>query len=272
MWCCSEFAACFRRGALIAFAVALSGCGFHPLYGKANAEVAPELQSIKIVPISDRIGQQLRNLLYSQLTPDGEPARPKYKLDTILKESASNQALQQNQVATRANLGISARYSLTDLATGQMLANYTSQATASYDIVQSEFATLSAQKDAERRAIKEIGDDMTLRLSLYFSEERNTAAAGPKTGAQQAAPQPGAPQPAPAQPAYAQPVAPQYAAPQYGYPQYGAGSYADPQNGGQYSAPQNGYPAQNNPANPQQSYPGYPQQPFPQVPDPNYPP
>jgi LPS-assembly lipoprotein len=227
-------------GALAAVAFALSGCGLHPLYGKTNAEVVPELQSIKIASIADRIGQELRNLLYTQLTPGGEPAQPKYRLDTTLRESVHSQAIQQNEVATRTNLGITAHYSLIEIGTGRVLTKYVSSATVSYDIVQSEFATLSAQKDAERRALREIGDEMTVQLSFYFTQEQNKQAT--------ANPPPAGPQPAYPQATYPQPVYPQTS-----YPQ----------------------PAYSQPAYPQATYPPatyppatYPQAPYPQAPYP----
>jgi LPS-assembly lipoprotein len=252
-------------GALAAVAFALSGCGLHPLYGKTNAEVVPELQSIKIASIADRIGQELRNLLYTQLTPGGEPAQPKYRLDTTLRESKQSQAIQQNEVATRANLGIIAHYSLIEIGTGRVLTKYVSSATVSYDIVQSEFATLSAQKDAERRALREIGDDMSVQLSFYFTQEQNKQTT--------ANPPPAYPQPAYSQPAYSQPAYPQatYPQPAYSQPTYPQPAYSQP------AYPQATYPpaAYPQPAYPPATYPpatyppaSYPQAPYPQAPYP----
>jgi LPS-assembly lipoprotein len=236
-------------GALAAVAFALSGCGLHPLYGKTNAEVVPELQSIKIASIADRLGQELRNLLYTQLTPGGEPAQPKYRLDTTLRESVHSQAIQQNEVATRTNLGITAHYSLIEIGTGRVLTKYVSSATVSYDIVQSEFATLSAQKDAERRALREIGDDMSVQLSFYFTQEQNKQAANP----QPAYPQPAYPQTSYPQPAYSQPAYPQATYPPAAYPPaaYPPATYPPP------AYPQAPYPPAVYPP------PAYPQAPYP---------
>lgn len=154
--------------ALLAASLALASCGFHPLYGKANKEVVPELAAVKVGAIADRSGQQLRNLLYTQLNPRGEPARPKYLLETKLQEYTQALAVRIDEVATRANLLMDATYTLTDLQTGRRLFRQGVRATTSYDIVQNEYANLSAEDDARKRALQQISDDIKAQLSFYF--------------------------------------------------------------------------------------------------------
>ena len=70
-----------RRGALLAALLALAGCGFHPLYGNTTGatpiNVQQQLESIRIVPSQDRMGQQLYNYLRDMLNPRGIPAKPR---------------------------------------------------------------------------------------------------------------------------------------------------------------------------------------------------
>ena len=159
------------RAALLAGSFALAACGFHPLYGKANPEVVPEMAAVKIDPIADRKGQQLRNMLYTQLNPRGEPAHPKYLLETNLQEYTQASAIQIDEVATRANLLMDATYTLTDLQTGRLLFRHALRATTSYDIVQNEFANLSAQEDARNRALELISSDISTQLSFFFARQ-----------------------------------------------------------------------------------------------------
>ncbi|MFZ0695443.1 MAG: LPS assembly lipoprotein LptE [Alphaproteobacteria bacterium] len=161
---------------------ALAGCGFHPLYGKANPEVTAQAQLIKIGVRQEgdpktanfRIGQQLRNTLLTQLTPYGEPAQPQYYLDIKMTESTENLAIQKNQVATRANLQINATYILRHMATGGAIFSGQARGVASYDVVQSEYANLAAEQDAERRSIQAIADDITLKISFHFTQKNPT--------------------------------------------------------------------------------------------------
>lgn len=172
--------------ALLVAGFALGSCGFHPLYGKANEEVVPQLASVKIESIADRKGQKLRNMLYTQLNPRGEPARPQYLLQTTLKEYSQALAIQIDEVATRANLLMDAAYTLTELRTGRILFKRGVRATTSYDIVQNEFADLSAQEDARTRALRQISDEIKTQLSFYFARQEPEA---PQPAQVQAAPQ-----------------------------------------------------------------------------------
>lgn len=233
----------------------VAGCGFHPLYGRqANPEVVPALADIKIDVIQDRVGQQLRNLLFSRLNPEGEPAKPKYILETKLHESQQSLAIQETEVATRANLNISAAYHLRDLTTGATLYSSNSRATASYDLLQSEYANLAAAQDAERRSLQVIADDMTRRLSFYFTEDRSkqqiTPAAQPATNY----PPPPPPGPQEGAPAYPSPptagAPPAYEAPGYHPPAYDQPTYQQ-----QYQPPGYQQPAYQQPQQPSQPVP-----------------
>lgn len=209
--------------ALCGAALALAGCGFHPLYGKqANPEVVPELGAVKIDSIQERVGQQLRNLLYARINPLGEPAKPKYILETKVRESQQSLAIQKTEVATRASLSISANYRLRDLTTGATLYSANSRATASYDLVQSEYANLAAAQDAERRTLQEVAEDMTNRLAFYFTQDHAKPQAAP--AAQPATNYPPPPFPQEAAPAYPSPptagAPPAYEAPGYHPPAY----------------------------------------------------
>jgi LPS-assembly lipoprotein len=169
----------FAFAALICSGAILAACGFHPLYGTANPEVEPALASIKIVPMGPqrtdqdvaRIGQELRNMLYTRLNPKGEPAQPKYVLDTKLREGKESLAIQKTQVATRANLTIEAAYRLTQAGTGEVVFQANSRSTASYDLVESEYANVVAAQDAERRVLQNISDDMTAQISFHFTQD-----------------------------------------------------------------------------------------------------
>ncbi|MGB8275578.1 MAG: LPS assembly lipoprotein LptE [Alphaproteobacteria bacterium] len=159
--------------AFAAVLAGLSGCGFRPLYSKQTYDVVPELAAIKIVSIADRRGQELRNLLYTELNPKGIPAQPLYVLETKLNVTKQTLAIQKDERVTRANLKVVAQYVLRSAETGKPLFHSESRSTNSFDVLVSEYANLAAEQDAERRALKAISDDMTLRLSFYFTRRRN---------------------------------------------------------------------------------------------------
>lgn len=154
----------------------LAGCGFQPLYGdKASVETTTEMASIKIAPINERVGQLLRNHLLDNINPRGEPSQVRYRLDVIVAESKSELAVRKSELATRSNMVLTAQYKLVDAKTGANILGRTSTVTASYNLLTNEFATLAAEADARERGTKELSDDITRQLALFFRSQNKAA-------------------------------------------------------------------------------------------------
>lgn len=163
----------FRTITLVCAVALLGACGFRPLYGQRGADTVPaEFAQIRIEPIPDRIGQQLHNRLLTALNPKGRATNPRYVMKTHITERSTSLAVRKSAFATRANLNVSADFNLTEADTGESLFSATSTITVSYNILDSEFATLTAEKDARRRAVREIGEDIRLRLGAFFAGRR----------------------------------------------------------------------------------------------------
>ena len=154
---------------LISALLVIQGCGFQPLYGGSSQAASPEFTRIKVEPIPERIGQILHNHLLTALNPKGRPLKPVYVLNTKLNESSTSLAVRKSAFATRANLTVSASFNLVRTLDGKSLYSGTVAITVSYNILDSEFATLSAQKDARSRALREISHGIRNQLGVYFS-------------------------------------------------------------------------------------------------------
>lgn len=123
--------------------------------------------SIELIP--DRIGQKLRNFLLDRINPAGEPTRPLYSLKVETTVSRTDLGIERDETATRALLVLTIEYSMLDIAKQKTLIQGSLQSTNSFNIVDSDFATLSAETDALDRAAREVSDDIKTRLGLYFS-------------------------------------------------------------------------------------------------------
>lgn len=154
----------------------LTGCGFRPLYGRrGSSPAAVELAAIEIGEVTDRLDQNLRNDLIERLTPFGEPARPRYDLFIRTGHSSSALAIQSDRTITRFNLVVNATFVLTDRGSGQPLFRGSARAVGSYDAVRSDFATLTAEQDSERRTVREVAEDIRAQLGAFFSRDRADA-------------------------------------------------------------------------------------------------
>jgi LPS-assembly lipoprotein len=156
---------------MIAAAV-VAGCGFQPLHSPSSGASAPELANIRIAPISDRVGQQLHNLLLDKLTPLGPPKAPRYVLHVKLGESLRNLAVRKDDVATRANLVMNASFSLVRVQDAKVLLSSTAISANSYNILRQEFGTLSAENNARARAVRELSDQIRTRVAIFLSRVR----------------------------------------------------------------------------------------------------
>lgn len=165
-WSKNAFA---RLIAASGLALWLAACGYQPLYGQnAGGEATQRhLASIHVKTIADRDGQRMRTALKQRLAPRARNLTKVYELNVTLNESVSELAVERNAFATRANLSLTANYSLTNQQREELL-NAKVNTVASYNILTSDFATLAAKDDARKRAIEDLADTLRTRLAAYF--------------------------------------------------------------------------------------------------------
>lgn len=163
-----------RKGAAVAaLLLALTGCGFQPLYAKRGpmgGVAGEELAKVRIANIPDRTGQYLRNALIDRMQPQGAQ-EPAYRLEIALLEQQVNLGIQQDATATRGQLRYSGSYVLKDSA-GKELVRESFRASPSFNILESEFGTILSSEDARERGLRQIADDITGRLALYFTRDK----------------------------------------------------------------------------------------------------
>lgn len=151
-------------------AVALSACGYHPLYGQnsVSAQSQADLANIYVEPIKDRAGQLLRSALTHRLSPKAQNRTRIFKLEVTIDESISELAVERDASATRGNLTLTANYTLTRATNGQIMTAGAITTVSSYNILSSDFATLSAENDSRERAINNLAETLRMRLAIYF--------------------------------------------------------------------------------------------------------
>jgi len=164
--------------------VILAGCSFRPLYGTSNEGTSARVgsNSIAISQIGqERVGQQLRNSLIDRLTPGGQPQFPAYTLDVTISDSLTDLLVQEDSTVLRRNYRLTASYKLIEVATGDPVYTSSVSRTASLNRLDSEYANVIAQRDAEERAAEAVADVMVQRLGIALArlaspESRRNAA------------------------------------------------------------------------------------------------
>jgi LPS-assembly lipoprotein len=159
--------------ALLALALAVAGCGYHPLYGNhADSASIAELGSVYVSPISNREGQILRNFLIEGLNENEQPGYPTHTLVISLQIQSTGIALSRDNTTSRTNITAAANFQLIDSATNKPVLKSLARATTSYDVLQSDYATLVSRDDAVNRTLREVSDEIRTRIGVYFNDRK----------------------------------------------------------------------------------------------------
>ncbi len=160
---------------IIPYLLVLTACGFSPVYGSHQAEdgspVADQLNNISVENIADRDGQVLRNDLIDRMYGKNRPVTPAYKLRVKITSTEASLGILANATATRAQLDMTGEYILTDAAGNEMLRGH-AHSVASFDLLDQIYGSVAARQSAHERTLHEISEQITNRVSLYFSERK----------------------------------------------------------------------------------------------------
>jgi LPS-assembly lipoprotein len=132
-----------------------------------------ELASIQVMPLTDRQGQLLHNALLTDLNPKGEPIKPHYRLVISLSTTETQQALRQDDTATRDILNYSVTFWLYEDKTRVVTGSFSQM--FSYDFLQEHFANVAAADDIRHRAAQATADEIRNRLAAYFAKAAEVA-------------------------------------------------------------------------------------------------
>lgn len=156
-------------GILLLAAPLLSACGFEPLYGDhATRGMEADLAAVKILPIREHIGQLLQWQLEREFNPDGAEVPQRYRLHIALAIKRDFLATEPNNVAPRAGMSAAADVALTTLDDKTTLYRGKVQSIADYNIGTDAYAAEIGKSNAEKRVVEDIGEQIAIRLSVYF--------------------------------------------------------------------------------------------------------
>ena len=153
------------RAALLALALALSGCGLRPLYADGSSgSVATTLRSVEVAPIPGQVGWLVRNELVERL---GEGGTAAYRLEVELDDNITGFGIRGDASTTRERRTLRARYRLVSLDSGTTVLDATAGSDAGIDVVSSEYATVAAEQSAAERLSEVVADQIVARLGLF---------------------------------------------------------------------------------------------------------
>jgi LPS-assembly lipoprotein len=145
----------------------LAGCGFTPIYGDAG--LGSSLSRIAVTTQDDRLGYRVREQLEDALGRDGGQA-PVWRLEMTLEQSRRPLGRRIDDTATRYELTVRGRWTLTPVAGGPARSGVET-VTTTYAAADQPFAAITAQQDGEDRAAAELARLIRLDLMQALSDQ-----------------------------------------------------------------------------------------------------
>lgn len=150
------------RTALLCLLLIPAACGFQPVHGVKQQAT---LSNIRVEEIPGRPGQLLKNYIEDEI---GEAGEGRYSLHIDYNLQSIPVITELEGVAERYRLVLRAGLALTDNETGQVVLRDTLSRQASYNVSESDYSTFIAGRSAEEMALRELANDIILRLSAIL--------------------------------------------------------------------------------------------------------
>ncbi len=149
--------------------LALSACGFAPLYGQQGVTLG--LKQVGIEVPDTRTGYFLEQDLRNGFGNDD--ASPKAFILTVkMNERHFSIGYKVDDTSTRSEITSVVDYVLTEAATGKVVYKNSFSETVTYDTTTSPFTGVVSQQDAQERIAVSISQKIQTDLALYFHDRK----------------------------------------------------------------------------------------------------
>jgi LPS-assembly lipoprotein len=153
-------------GLLFCASVALSGCGFAPLY--AQPGVVSNLAAVDVQVPEGRTGFLMREHLDDAFGRNRDtPAA--YRINLSIRENRYPRGVRIDNVATRYEYVLIASYVLNSLPSGAVAKTGSVRVELTYDSADQPYSAIAAQQDAQDRAAQEAARRIQLELAAWIA-------------------------------------------------------------------------------------------------------
>lgn len=149
-----------NRRTLLMIPLALVACGFEPVYAPGGS--AHTLRDKVRVQAPDDLDSYL--IVQNLETSLGRSTLPEYELAVIIDLGSQGQAITEEGSTTRYSLLGVAKYTLRKLETDNIVASGEVQNFTGYSATGSTVETLATERDARRRLMQILADQITAQL------------------------------------------------------------------------------------------------------------
>ena len=157
----------FMRLLAVIFVVSLvSSCGFSPVYKKDthNANMSEKLASIDFEE-PDNINERIfASRLQDLLNPTSISVPNEHIIEYKIGSEKISLVVERDRTTTRYKIIVTASYKIRDISTNKVISKAIVKREGEYDRVESDYATYVSENDAEERIIRELAEDVKIRI------------------------------------------------------------------------------------------------------------
>lgn len=149
----------------------IGACGFQPLYGTSTGVDKERLTRFEIARIPERNGQILRNELLDLFNVDASLS-PKYRL-VVNAPNFTSETIgvdRTSESATKTQVVASAGFQILNKTTNKLIHKGQARTFVAYNILDSQFETITARSDAEDRALKQIANEIMRQTAIAMQD------------------------------------------------------------------------------------------------------
>ncbi len=157
--------------------LALSGCGFTPLYGGEQGAVASAgLEAVNVQNIPERTGQMLRLDLEQQLHAGGQPMTELYALSVNYGIGQTGEGVQADSSISRMRFNANATWRLTPIGNPSVtLASGNATAMDAMNIIDQQYFASNLETDTVNQQLSDqIAQQITIQLAAWFRAHPNS--------------------------------------------------------------------------------------------------
>ncbi|MHA1539574.1 MAG: LPS assembly lipoprotein LptE [Alphaproteobacteria bacterium] len=145
-----------------------------PLYsGKSKDQISCHTKALHVAPIADRRGQILQIDLQNRFGANTTKESASYILETSLESSRTRLGIAEDDSTSLSKLTLKANYIL-KTKSGTVLKRGLSRSVNNFNVLESPYASLVAEKGAEKRALRQIAYEIHQRLSVFFETHQSS--------------------------------------------------------------------------------------------------
>ena len=134
---------------------------------------------MQIASIPDRQGQLLRNRLELLFNPSGAVTPEVYRLAITLSTNSQDALVRRDETATRLDQTLVADYTLTSLQDQRVVTRGRARAVNGFDVVESDYATVTAERNALNDNLSSIAQSIQAQLAVFFERRAQALPAQP---------------------------------------------------------------------------------------------